>query len=101
MKALKRKFSFILFVYNLTIGCSTTSRENYPGNAFEQKKKKLGLKFNLGLALIGLRTTGSCRGLQNAESKLKEVGEVARVKEREPGTSATRQDIRTTHRQKA
>ena len=95
MKALKRKFSFILFVYNLTIGCSTTSRENYPGNAFEQKKKKLGL------ALIGLRTTGSCRGLQNAESKLKEVGEVARVKEREPGTSATRQDIRTTHRQKA
>ena len=66
-----------------------------------KKKKKLGLKFNLGLALIGLRTTGSCRGLQNAESKLKEVGEVARVKEREPGTSATMQDIRTTHRQKA
>ena len=28
-------------------------------NAFEQKKKKLGLKLNPGLALIGLRTTGS------------------------------------------
>ena len=28
-------------------------------NAFEQKKKKLGLKFNPVLALIGLRTTGS------------------------------------------
>jgi len=27
-------------------------------NAFEQKKKKPGLKFNPGLALIGLRTTG-------------------------------------------
>ena len=28
-------------------------------NTFEQKKKKPGLKFNPGLALIGLRTTGS------------------------------------------
>ena len=28
-------------------------------NAFERKKKKLGLKLNPGLALIGLRTTGS------------------------------------------
>ena len=28
-------------------------------NAFEQKKKKLGLKLNSGLVLIGLRTTGS------------------------------------------
>ena len=27
-------------------------------NAFEQKKKKPGLKFNPGLALIGLRATG-------------------------------------------
>ena len=27
-------------------------------NAFEDKKKKPGLKFNLRLALIGLRTTG-------------------------------------------
>ena len=27
-------------------------------NTFEQKKKKLGLKFNPGLALIGLLTTG-------------------------------------------
>ena len=28
-------------------------------NTFQQKKKKPGLKFNPGLALIGLRTTGS------------------------------------------
>ena len=28
------------------------------GNAVDQKKKKAGLKFNPGLALIGLRTTG-------------------------------------------
>ena len=27
-------------------------------NVYEQKKKKLGLKFNPGLALIGPRTTG-------------------------------------------
>jgi len=27
-------------------------------NAFEQKKKKPGIKFNPRLALIGLRTTG-------------------------------------------
>ena len=26
-------------------------------NAFDEKKKRLGLKFNPGLALIGLRTT--------------------------------------------
>ena len=30
-------------------------------NAFEQKKKKPRLKFNPGLALIGLRTTGPGR----------------------------------------
>ena len=34
-------------------------------NAFDEKKKRPGLKFNPGLALIGLRTTGpwgrSCR----------------------------------------
>ena len=29
-------------------------------NAFDQKKKKPELKFNLGLALIGLRITGPC-----------------------------------------
>lgn len=29
-----------------------------PENAFEQKKKKPGLKFNPGLVRIGLRTTG-------------------------------------------
>ena len=49
------------------IGCCEKNRENYPGKCFEQKKKKLGLKFNPGLALIGLRTTGpralTCTGL--------------------------------------
>ena len=41
-------------------GCSKKKRGNYPGleNTFEQKKKKTGLKFNPGLALIGLQTTG-------------------------------------------
>ena len=41
------------------IGCSKKNRENYqPENAFEQKKKKPRLKFNPGLAVIGLWTTG-------------------------------------------
>ena len=31
-------------------------------NSFEQNKKKPGLKFNPGLALIGLRTTGPSSG---------------------------------------
>ena len=41
------------------IGCSKKNRENYqPENAFEQKKKKPRLKFNPGLSVIGLCTTG-------------------------------------------
>ena len=43
------------------IGCSKKNRENYPENAFEQKKNKPRLKFNLGSALIRLRTTGPWR----------------------------------------
>ena len=39
------------------IGCPK-KRENYPEKEFEQKKGKLGLKFNTGLAL-SLRTTRS------------------------------------------
>ena len=53
MKA-KNKFSLIPFVNNLMIGYSKKNREN----AFDEKKKRPGLKFNPGLALIGLRTTG-------------------------------------------
>ena len=41
-------------------------------NAFEQKKKKLRLKFNPGLALIGLQTTGP-RSLPKNESKTKNI----------------------------
>ena len=33
------------------------SGENYPKNALEQTKKKPEIEFDLGLALIGLRTT--------------------------------------------
>ena len=39
------------------IECSKNGRENYPIEAFEGVKM-LGLKCNLGLALIGLQTTG-------------------------------------------
>ena len=42
------------------IGCSQKNRKNYSKNAFDQKKKKPELKFNLGSALIGLRITGPC-----------------------------------------
>ena len=60
-ESLKRyKFSVIPLVYFLTIGCSTKNRENYryPEKCFEEKKKKSGLKFNPGLVLISLQTTG-------------------------------------------
>ena len=40
------------------IGCFKRMGENYRENAFGEKKKKPGLKFNPGLVLIGLRTTG-------------------------------------------
>ena len=43
----------LLFVYNFMVGCSEKNRED----AFEWKKKKPGLNFNLGLAPIGLQTT--------------------------------------------
>ena len=33
-ESLKSKFSFILFTYNLMIGCSKKNRENYPGKCF-------------------------------------------------------------------
>ena len=38
------------------IGYSKKNRENCPKNVFDEKKKRPGLKFNSGLALIGFRT---------------------------------------------
>ena len=40
------------------IWCYKKNRENHPGKCFWAKEKKPGLKFNPGLVLIGLRTTG-------------------------------------------
>ena len=59
-ESIKRKFSLILFIYNLMIGCSKKNRENYRGKCFGTKEEETGLRFNPGLALIGLRTTGPC-----------------------------------------
>ena len=58
-ESLKSKFSLILFAYNLMIGYPKKTRETIPESAFDKKKKKPGLKFNPGLALTGVRTTGS------------------------------------------
>ena len=55
---LKSKFSLIPLVCNLVLGCPKKNRAIIRGNAFTQKKKGTGLKFNPGLALTGLRTTG-------------------------------------------
>ena len=52
--ALKSKFNFILFVYNFFKRKGKIVWEN----ACEEKKKRPGSKFNSGLALICLRTTG-------------------------------------------
>ena len=43
-ESLKSKFSFIVFLYNLMISCPKI-KKIIPKNAFEQKKKKPGLKF--------------------------------------------------------
>ena len=51
------------------IGCSKKKRESYPGKRFERKKKKPRLKFNPGLALIGLRTTGP-RATEKARARI-------------------------------
>ena len=56
-ESLKGKFNLVLFIDNLKTECSKKNWENFWWNAFEQKKKEPGLKFNLGLTLIGLRTT--------------------------------------------
>ena len=58
-ESLKSKFSFILFAYNLMIGCSKKNRENYPGKCFWAKEKETQVKLNPGIALIGLWRTGS------------------------------------------
>ena len=55
----RSKFSLTLFAYNLMIGYSKKNRENYPERVLLiKRKKKPGLKFNPGWALIGLQTTG-------------------------------------------
>ena len=41
------------------IGCSKSDIENYPKRLLNEGIKNLGLKCNLRLALMGLRTTGS------------------------------------------
>ena len=61
---MKGKFSLILFVYNLMIGCFKKKKENNPRNAFE-KRKKPGLKFNPRLALIQLWKLGLGDELQH------------------------------------
>ena len=43
---------------NLIVRCSRRNWENFLQKAFEQRKKKPGLKLEPGLALIGLRTNG-------------------------------------------
>ena len=50
----KGKFIQIFFVHNLMIGCPKRIRGNCPEKALEQRNKEPGLKFNHGLALIGL-----------------------------------------------
>ena len=64
----------IHFVYNWKIGRSSKNTEIVRENAFEQKKKILGFKFNRGLALksrpvIQDTLTVVCPGL-NADAKL-------------------------------
>ena len=54
LESFKGKFHSNFFVYNLMIGCPKRIRGNYPEKALDQRNKEPGLKFNHGLALIGL-----------------------------------------------
>ena len=58
-ESLKSKSSLILFAYNLMIGYSKRIEKIIRESAFDEKKKKPGLKFNPRLASTGLRTTGA------------------------------------------
>ena len=54
----KRKFSIIIFVYNLMTGYSSKKRENYPRKTLKQKDKETWIKFNPGLALLSSEQLG-------------------------------------------
>ena len=56
---LKRRFSLIIFVYNL-VGCTKKYRENCPKKHLSEEIKKPGFKFNPELVLMAFRTTGPC-----------------------------------------
>ena len=60
-ESFKRKFSRIVFVLNMIIGCSKKNTVNYPKKAFPLANKETQIKINLGSALIGLRTSGPWR----------------------------------------
>ena len=49
-----RKFSPILFIYNLMFKFPSKNKENYARKAFEQKDKETRINFNPGLVLISL-----------------------------------------------
>ena len=57
---LKRRFSLILFVYNLMMGCTKKYRENCLKRHLSEEIKKPGFKFNPELVLMAFRTTGPC-----------------------------------------
>ena len=59
----KRKFSQIIFVHNMILWCSKNNTGHYPKRLLNKGIKKPKLKFNLGLVLMGLQTTGpwSCK----------------------------------------
>ena len=56
------------------IGYSKKNKENIRESAFDSKKKKPGLKFNLRLALTGVRTTGP-----RSITKLNKITDVIQV----------------------
>ena len=55
---LKSQFRWVLFAYNLMIGCAKKIEKIIWESAFDKKKKKHRLKFNPGLVLTSIRTTG-------------------------------------------
>ena len=62
-ESVKGEFSLLLLVNNLMTGRSKKEWRKLSDKMRLNKKKKHGLKFNPGLALISLRTTGHRRVL--------------------------------------
>ena len=56
----KRRFTLIIFVYNLMMGCTKSIEKIVLKRHLSEEIKKPGFKFNPEFVLMAFRTTGPC-----------------------------------------